>query len=191
MILSGSDATAIRRLSPDTLLNGSEFEDEKLCVGDVLSIGPLQLEVVETACGRQQSSQFSQPSSDDVVQPAGQDQLAILQQQLQAEQHNNQQLKLQLEQTTTRWEAARAEAEQVAAQQPLQAVENAVELERLASEAASLTSQKGGNLTDDVVRFVVGLVAVVLFLSLGIRLTREYRETGRSRGEDGNVGMSV
>lgn len=49
LILRGSNRTVVRRWSPDTRLNGRNFTESDLQVGDCLSIGAIDLEVVETA----------------------------------------------------------------------------------------------------------------------------------------------
>lgn len=46
LVLRGEAGTVIRRMSPDTLLNGEQFEDEALNAGDTLSIGPIEFEVL-------------------------------------------------------------------------------------------------------------------------------------------------
>ena len=48
LILRGSQHTIVRRWSPDTLLNDSSFEDAAFQLGDRLSVGPVELEVVES-----------------------------------------------------------------------------------------------------------------------------------------------
>lgn len=50
LILSGMNGTIVRRNSPQTYLNGGAFEDATLNPGDVLRVGPVELEVV--ACPR-------------------------------------------------------------------------------------------------------------------------------------------
>lgn len=47
LIVRGSDRTVIRRWSPDTRLNGRAFTDAELVGGDRLSIGAIELEVLE------------------------------------------------------------------------------------------------------------------------------------------------
>src|SRR5262245_24807094 len=49
LILRGARYTIVRRCEADTLLNGSAFEDAPLSAGDILSIGPIKLEVIEGA----------------------------------------------------------------------------------------------------------------------------------------------
>lgn len=46
VLLRGVRGTIVRRLAPDTRLNGRPFEDAPLKTGDVLGIGPLDFEVV-------------------------------------------------------------------------------------------------------------------------------------------------
>ncbi|MFH1266404.1 MAG: hypothetical protein ABIK89_11815, partial [Planctomycetota bacterium] len=48
LILRGAAATVVRRWSPDTRLNGRDFSDGDLVPGDRLSVGPIELEVVES-----------------------------------------------------------------------------------------------------------------------------------------------
>ena len=47
LILRGPEATVIRRYSADTRVNGRAFTDAPLTAGDRLSIGPIELEVVD------------------------------------------------------------------------------------------------------------------------------------------------
>ena len=49
LILRGPNRTVVRRWSPDTRLNGRNFTESELQSGDCLSIGAIELEVVETA----------------------------------------------------------------------------------------------------------------------------------------------
>ncbi len=46
LILSGMNGTIVRRNSPQTYLNGGPFDDATLNPGDVLRMGPIELEVV-------------------------------------------------------------------------------------------------------------------------------------------------
>jgi Inner membrane component of T3SS, cytoplasmic domain len=46
VILRGAERTVVRRWSPDTLLNGRDFADAPLSVGDQLTIGPILFEIV-------------------------------------------------------------------------------------------------------------------------------------------------
>ena len=46
LIVRGTAAVIVRRWAPDTRLNGRDFQDAELTDGDILSIGPLQLEVM-------------------------------------------------------------------------------------------------------------------------------------------------
>jgi len=53
VVLRGANRVVVRRWAPGTRLNGAAFSDAPLAPGDVLSIGPVQLEAVElgnTAC---------------------------------------------------------------------------------------------------------------------------------------------
>jgi hypothetical protein len=45
LILRGARGTVVRRWSPDTRLNGQSFTDAPLCLGDRLTLGPVELEV--------------------------------------------------------------------------------------------------------------------------------------------------
>lgn len=47
LIVRGARGTFVRRWSPNTLLNGRSFEDAMLAGGDRLSIGPIELEVLD------------------------------------------------------------------------------------------------------------------------------------------------
>jgi hypothetical protein len=51
VVFRGSRATVVRRWSMDTRLNGGWFTDAELRPGDRLSLGPIELEVVETGRG--------------------------------------------------------------------------------------------------------------------------------------------
>ncbi|MBN1911983.1 MAG: hypothetical protein JW818_19835 [Pirellulales bacterium] len=51
LIVRGSKQTVIRRWSPDTLLNGRAFSDAPLNVGDRLTVGPIDFEVLQTTGG--------------------------------------------------------------------------------------------------------------------------------------------
>lgn len=48
MLLRGTRGTIVRRLAADTRLNGRLFDDAALNTGDLLRIGPVEFEVVET-----------------------------------------------------------------------------------------------------------------------------------------------
>ncbi len=65
LIVRGPAATVVRRWSADTLLNGRNFTDAPLAAGDRLSLGPLELEVVETGSAAprwQQDDPMAEPS---------------------------------------------------------------------------------------------------------------------------------
>ena len=47
VVFRGGERTIVRRWSPDTRLNGLAFTDAELCPGDRLSIGPIELDVLE------------------------------------------------------------------------------------------------------------------------------------------------
>lgn len=49
LIARGRNATVIRCWAPDTLLNGRAFSDANLNVGDHLTVGPIEFEVLHTA----------------------------------------------------------------------------------------------------------------------------------------------
>src|SRR5271157_4529979 len=49
LILRGPSQTLVQRWSPDTRLNGRNFSESVLQAGDCLSVGAIDLEVVETA----------------------------------------------------------------------------------------------------------------------------------------------
>jgi len=49
LIIRGTTSTVIRRWATDTRLNGRDFTDAKLALGDRLSIGPIELEVLHTS----------------------------------------------------------------------------------------------------------------------------------------------
>ena len=46
LIVRGARETLVRRLAPDTRLNGCAFTDARLSAGDRLSVGPIEFEVV-------------------------------------------------------------------------------------------------------------------------------------------------
>lgn len=48
LILRGENGTVVRRLSDDTFLNGTTFDDAHLNAGDRLSLGPVELEVLSS-----------------------------------------------------------------------------------------------------------------------------------------------
>ncbi len=48
VVFHGAERTIVRRWSSDTRLNGHAFTDAELCPGDRLSIGPIELDVLET-----------------------------------------------------------------------------------------------------------------------------------------------
>jgi hypothetical protein len=51
LILRGPGGAAVRRWSPDTLLNHQAFTDAPLAPGDRLSVGPVELEVLSSGSG--------------------------------------------------------------------------------------------------------------------------------------------
>lgn len=74
LILRGKNASVIRRWSPDTRLNGRSFTDAQLAVGDRLSIGSFEFEIVSVGevqvqdpnSSLHQADQRSQSSSQTV-----------------------------------------------------------------------------------------------------------------------------
>ena len=48
LVLRGQGGTVVRRWSADTRLNGRSFDDAHLKIGDCLSVGGIDLDVVET-----------------------------------------------------------------------------------------------------------------------------------------------
>ncbi len=65
LIVRGPCATIVRRWSADTRLNGQAFTDAQLLPGDRLSIGAIELEVLETAAeGRRDAQAAWAPPSD-------------------------------------------------------------------------------------------------------------------------------
>ena len=64
IMVEGSQVTA-RAWVPDTLLNGQSFDDADLASGDILSIGPLDIEVIGEQIGDAPISRV--PTTDSVV----------------------------------------------------------------------------------------------------------------------------
>ena len=48
LVVRGSSGTIVRRWSPDTRLNGRTFDEAALQPGDRLTLGPLELEIIDT-----------------------------------------------------------------------------------------------------------------------------------------------
>ena len=65
-IVRGPGGTFVRRWSPDTRLNGQPFRDAALHAGDRLSLGPVELEVVEGTPATPTAS----PASDELAATA-------------------------------------------------------------------------------------------------------------------------
>jgi len=59
LILRGVGGTVVRRWSPDTRLNGQAFTDAELAPGDRLSVGAIELEVIDSG---QTSEQIATPA---------------------------------------------------------------------------------------------------------------------------------
>ncbi len=70
LILRGRAATLVRRWAPDTRLNGRAFLDQPLEPGDLLSIGPVDLEVVSLGSSRAVQA-GAEPRTAPAAPPAG------------------------------------------------------------------------------------------------------------------------
>ncbi len=68
LILRGVGRTVIRRWSPDTRLNGRSFAEAPLTPGDRLSIGPIELQVLESDRFRQTPSRAVAGDRDTLLQ---------------------------------------------------------------------------------------------------------------------------
>ncbi len=124
LVLRGAAATVIRRWAPDTRLNGRDFSDADLAPGDRLSVGPIELEVLQsTRPGKAPAAKTpaAKPQQPDRLQAS-----------LEAE-------KQAFAAQTRRWKAERAEADSQlnerirqldARQAKLDALEEAFERER-------------------------------------------------------------
>jgi hypothetical protein len=83
LIVRGSHGTVIRRWSPDTRLNGGAFTDAELVAGDRLSIGTIELEVLDagrlSSCDPAASQQVpvQQPPNPSTPEPDCPDRLRI------------------------------------------------------------------------------------------------------------------
>jgi hypothetical protein len=79
LVIRGSGGTVIRRWSPDTRLNGRTFTDAELLDGDRLSIGPIELEVVDAGrldpsdVAPSQHAPLEEPPSPQMPPLGGQD----------------------------------------------------------------------------------------------------------------------
>ncbi|MHB0955051.1 MAG: FHA domain-containing protein [Pirellulaceae bacterium] len=67
LILRGTDGTFIRRWSPDTCLNGARFDDARLCPGDRISIGAIELEVLPPPPQADVAPPIEPPTENDAV----------------------------------------------------------------------------------------------------------------------------
>ena len=70
IVVRGAGSTIVRRWSPDTLLNGRDFDEAALEPGDLLSVGPIELEVMAIASVDEDRDgaypdQFNGSASDD------------------------------------------------------------------------------------------------------------------------------
>lgn len=84
-IVRGPGGTIVRRWSPDTRLNGRPFRDAALHVGDRLSVGPVELEVLEGAspdAAREASELQLQVQAQELELATLRDQLGQVQMQL-------------------------------------------------------------------------------------------------------------
>ena len=125
LLLNGTNGSAVRSLAPNTLLNGEPFEDSQLHVGDVLTLGPLQLIVVDEVTaspGAPASAETSgqEPESKLAV-------IATLSEKLEATEAANQKLQQQLDDLTARGET--------------EASQHQHELQRVVSELDALREQ--------------------------------------------------
>ncbi|MCX7428357.1 MAG: hypothetical protein NTW96_22345 [Planctomycetia bacterium] len=69
LILRGPNATIVRRWSPDTRLNGHAFSDAPLSAGDCLSIGPIELEVLQTTASPSPTQSAQTAKNQDSTDP--------------------------------------------------------------------------------------------------------------------------
>jgi epidermal growth factor receptor substrate 15 len=67
--LRGPHATIVRRWSPDTRLNGHAFSDAPLSAGDCLSIGPIELEVLQTIASPSPTQSAQTAKNQDSTDP--------------------------------------------------------------------------------------------------------------------------
>ena len=104
LILRGPGATVVRRWSPDTRLNDQAFADAELVPGDRLSIGKIELEVLELG-----QSPDSAPTD---IREARVQRLDRKTAQLQAEREALQDQRRELEQQHEQWQAEHTEAQE-------------------------------------------------------------------------------
>ena len=65
LVVCDSEGLSVRRWAADTFVNGELFDDARLSVGDHLSLGPVDLEVVEIANdGFQDTAEFQVPAEE-------------------------------------------------------------------------------------------------------------------------------
>ena len=85
LILRGAARTIIRRLSPDTRLNGHDFDDGLLAAGDRIAIGPFELEVLQDAPERRSSRAATLDANQALLDESGQASVVTDRKGLQAE----------------------------------------------------------------------------------------------------------
>jgi len=108
LILRGTGGTVVRRWATDTRLNGYAFTDADLSAGDRLSVGRVELEVVEP--GHCRTAQPSRPAADQ-EQRLKKQRLDEKSTQLDARAAELARQQQQFEQRQQHWEAERIEAE--------------------------------------------------------------------------------
>jgi len=108
LILRGTGGTVVRRWATDTRLNGYAFTDADLSAGDRLSVGQVELEVVEP--GRRRTAQPSRPVADQ-EQSLKKQRLDERSTQLEARAAELARQQQQFVQRQQHWEAERVEAE--------------------------------------------------------------------------------
>ncbi|MEX0641730.1 MAG: FHA domain-containing protein, partial [Pirellulales bacterium] len=64
LVVCGSDGMTVRRWAADTLLNGEPFEDASLAAGDHLSLGPVDLEVVNLSAIDERAEYATDPIAE-------------------------------------------------------------------------------------------------------------------------------
>ncbi|MEN6452219.1 MAG: hypothetical protein ABFC96_17145, partial [Thermoguttaceae bacterium] len=74
LLLRGSAATVVRCWSPDTRLNQQSFTDAPLAIGDCLSVGPIDLEVVgmdipSDGWSERESGRTDRPTTETMAEP--------------------------------------------------------------------------------------------------------------------------
>ena len=150
VILAGSEATAIRSLSPDTLLNGNAFENEPLRPGDILTVGPLQLEVLETGAAEPQTHATPPALGTERLQKLTAE-LETARQQLAAEQSKNQHITQQLDDLTSQLETETARVARLeAGQSDVESQEATLAALREKADLVEGLVEEKQNLTDQV-----------------------------------------